>query len=157
MKVLILLLTVFLTAQSQKVKDRDKLEWKAVREMSGPIWGYPGLEVQWAVAEIARRETGVKVLLRIEYPWGSPPELFTKAPNGFDRTSVRRVLGRVDFDCKSKSVKSVSDKIEFYQFNGKRYTFNEFGFPLPTSEIFSQYFCESGPVPTHAPKLKPKT
>lgn len=155
MRALLLILLISFVASAQDVKDLDDLHWKPIKEMSGDIPGHVGLTMDVYVAEIARRENGVKLLLRVDYPWGSPSDLFTTAPKGLDKTSVSRIQGQFDFDCSTKTATPLR-MVEFFQFTGKRWKFDKFVFHPPAAETFAQYFCEQGLAPTTKPVLKHK-
>ena len=157
-RVLVLIAFLISPVFAQNAENPDNVKWIKIQEMSGALPGNPGLEIYVFIAEIARREDGVKVVVKAEYPWGSPPDLFTRAPAWFDKTSVRRIQGKINFDCATKTIKRSRDKIEFWTFNGKKYSFSEFNFKLPTAETFSEFFCEqtSHNPSKSPPQMKPK-
>lgn len=156
MKTLLLILVLVGSAYAQEVKNLDSLKWKPIREMSGNIPGHEGLTVEVFVAEIARREDGVRVIVRAEYPWGTPSDLFIQKPHGFDATSFSKIVFRVDLNCNTRYAKSVSGSADGYQVTGRRLKIKEIPAVLEENHVFVDYFCERGAAPTAAPKLKPK-
>jgi hypothetical protein len=156
MKTLILLLIITGGAYGQSVKDLDKLEWKPIKEMSGPIWGYEGLTVDVKVAAIARRDDGVKVVLRFDYPWGAPGNVFKIYPHGFDLSSISRVVYKADVNCQSLTLTFLSNSTDVYQFNGKRHKSKEAPQTMTNQSDLVRYFCEQGSAPTVAPTLRRK-
>jgi hypothetical protein len=149
MKPLLLILALATVAAAQE------LQWKPIREMSGEIPNHPGVTVEFSAAEIARRDDGVKLILRAEFPWGAPSDLIKVPASELDVTSLFRFTGRMDFNCRTLVVKPDGGG-EAMQFNGKKHKTKESPFSIPQSHILSQYFCERGSAPTEAPTLKPK-
>jgi len=142
------------SAQAQKLEDVK--DWKLIKEMSGEIPNHPGLMVELYAAQIARGDSTVKLILRMEYPWGAPGDIFKDAvPRGFDPTSISRVVGKVEFNCDTLVVTPLSGSAEIYQFNGKKFKSKEPPFVIGSGHIFAQYFCERGMPATKAPVLKP--
>jgi hypothetical protein len=157
MKALILFLIITGAAYGQSVKDLDKLEWKPIKEMSGPFPNHPGITVEVFASEIARRDDGVRLRLRFDFPWGSPVGAFQgKVPHGFDPSSIQRVEAQVDFNCKTLTLTPVKKSAEVTQFNGHKTKSKEPPFAVTESHVFGSYFCERGDAPKIAPTLKPK-
>jgi hypothetical protein len=118
-------------------------EWRPIKEMSGAIPDNPGLTMQISVAQIARGEDRIKLLLKAEFPYGAPRDLFkANVPWGFDPTSISTVIGRLDFNCTTLVVKPVKGSAEVYRFNGERFKSKEPSFAIVPEHILSQYFCE---------------
>jgi len=140
-----------------KTKESD---WKLIKEMSGEIPDHPGFTLEFRAAEIARGNDLVKLVLRVDMPRGAPVDLFRdNVPRGFDVSSINRIEGRLEFNCKTLVLKAVNDSGVIYQFNGKRHKSKELPFKIDADSrgaVFSQYFCERGEAPTVAPQLKPK-
>jgi hypothetical protein len=148
MKALLLILALTISVSAQT-------DWKLIKEMSGEIPDHPGLTAEFYAAEIARGDSLVKLLIRMDFPWGAPK--FPKAtyPTGFDASSISRFEFKVEFNCDTLVMKPVNGSSEVYQFNGKRHKSKEPPFPLDAGHVFVTYFCERGEAPTKAPTLKP--
>jgi hypothetical protein len=151
MKPLLLILCLAFVASAQTP------DWKFIKEMSGDIPNHQGLTIEFYAAEIARSGSGVKLLLKAEFPGGAPVDLFRdNAPSGFDISSVSRIVVQLKFNCDSLIVKPIKGSAEIYQFNGNHIKSKEPPFGLDTGHVFVNYFCEQGEKPTIAPKLKQK-
>lgn len=132
-------------------------KWIPIKEMSGPIPDHPGLTIETYATQIARREDGVRLQLRWDWPYGTPYELFKDhVPRGFDPSSIARFTFKADLNCQTLTVKAIGGTGEVRQFNGKKHKSKESPVSIPSGHIFAQYFCEQGTKPTEAPKLKPK-
>jgi hypothetical protein len=148
MRTLLLILLLAVSAHAQ--------DWKLIKEMSGDIPNHNGLTVEVYAAEIARGDDKVKLLMKIEYPWGSPRFEGATYPQGFDVTSIARILTKVEFNCETLEVKPIKGSTEIYTVSGQKHKSREAPFNIKESHIFSQYFCERGMRATIAPTLKPK-
>lgn len=135
----------------------DDLDWKLITEMSGEIPSHPGLTVKVYGAEIARGDDLVKLSVRFDFPWGAPADIFKdSAPRGFDISSVERIDGKIELNCKTLVVRAIKASANVYQFNGKKHKSKEPPFTIESGNILALYFCEQGEKPTSAPTLKPK-
>lgn len=149
---IILALAVAIVAQSPSAN----LEWKLIKEMSGEIPNHPSLIIELYAARVARGDDKVKLMLKMEFPNGSPREFFRQhVPHGTDPTSIAKIEGAVEFNCRTLVVKPIKSTANVYQFNGKKFKSKEPPFGLDSGHIFAQYFCEQGEAPTKAPTLKP--
>jgi tetratricopeptide (TPR) repeat protein len=67
-------------------------DWKLIKEMSGEIPDHPGFTLEFRVAEIARGNDLVKLLMRVDMPGGAPVDLFRdNVPRVFDVSSFNRI------------------------------------------------------------------
>lgn len=133
-------------------------EWKQIKEFSGDIPNNPGLTLQTSASEITRGDDIVKLLVRFDMPQGAPWSVFrNSAPSGFDVSSVTRVEGKIELNCRTHTIKAIRNSAEVYQFNGRKFKSKEPPFQIPPANVFAQYFCEQGTVPTQEPVLKPKS
>jgi hypothetical protein len=147
--ILILLLAGVVTAQDY--------QWKHLKELSGEVPNHPGITFQTYAAEIQRGGDRIRLIWKVEFPWGAPYDVFKdNVPWGFDPSSVAKFQARLDFNCATRNVKAVGGSGEIYQFNGKRHKTKEPPFTAPPANIFTLYFCEQGQAPTVAPTLKSK-
>jgi hypothetical protein len=154
MKALLLILLLAVSAQAQKLEDIK--DWKLIKEMSGEIPNHPGLTTETHAAQIARGGDLIKLVIRADYPWGAPADIFRDhVPHGFDPSSISRIEVRIELHCATHVVIPPTNSAEIYQFNGKRYKSREQPFSVESWNIFFVYFCEEGTAPTVAPKLKP--
>jgi len=153
-RVLLLIALLGCAANAQEIK--TELNWKPLKELSGTVPAHPGLSVEVYAAEIARRDEGVKLIMRFDFPWGAPRDFVNVPASEFDITSLSRFQARLDFNCSTLTVKAIGGSGEVFQFNGKRHKTKEPPFQIPDGHVFSQYFCEKGEAPTTAPKLTPK-
>lgn len=158
MKPLLLILALAFSVSAQDIKEIEKIKnWKLIKEMSGEVPNHPGLTVEFRAAEIARGDDVVKLIWRMDFPWGSPGDLLKEhVPHGFDPTSISRVESRVELNCKTHVVNPVTNSADVYQFNGKQHKSKEQPFSVKSWDIFFTYFCEQGEAPTKAPTLKLK-
>ena len=149
MKPLLLILLFAFTASAQN--------WKPIKEMSGEIPNHPGLTIEIYAAQIERGDNVTKLRIRFDFPWGSPGDLLKEnVPWGTDPTSISRVEGGFEFNCKTLIVKPDKASADVYQFNGKKFKSKEPPFSLDSGHILFQYFCEqpSASVSTGPPVLK---
>lgn len=154
LKTLFFILALAVSAQAQKLEDIK--DWKLIKELSGEIPDHPGLTVELRAAQIARGDDTVKLVIRMDYPGGAPYDIFKNAvPHGFDPSSISRIVGKIQLNCKTRFVIPINNSAEIYQFNGKKYKSKEQPFSVDSWHIFFTYFCEEGKTPTVAPKLKP--
>lgn len=152
MKPLLLILALAFCVSAQDTKD-----WKLIKEMSGDIPDHPGLTVEVRAAQIARGDDGIKVMIRADFPWGSPDDLFRdRVPHGLDPTSISRIEGQIKLNCATRVVTPVAGSADVYQFNGKKYKSREPPFSAKSWNVAFLYFCEDGTTPIKAPTLKPK-
>jgi hypothetical protein len=150
MKPLLLILCLATYAAPQKP------EWKLLKEMSGEIPDHPGLTVETRASQIARGDDTVKLQIRWDFPWGAPRDLLKDHVLwGFDPSSISRVETKIQFNCKTLTVKSEKYS-DVYQFNGKKLKSRDYPFSIDYNHIFAEYFCERGETPKKAPALKPK-
>jgi hypothetical protein len=134
----------------------QKQEWKFIKELSGEIKDHPGLTVEIRMSEIARGGDRIRLLMRADFPGGAPRDVFQPlVPRGFDASSISRLEGKLELDCKALMVKPVRGSAEIYQFNGKKHKTKEPPFKINDAHIFARYFCELGEAPKKAPVLKP--
>ena len=132
------------------------LEWKVIKEMSGNIPNHPGLTVVTSATQIKRSEYTTKLLLRADFPYGAPIDVFRdSAPHGFDVSSIVRMEAHVELDCRSNKITPTGGAGYLYQFNGKKIKSKEPPFNVSDGHIFAEYFCEKGTKPTTRPTLKP--
>lgn len=138
------------------IKEIDEIsDWKALEEMSGEIPNNPGLIQKVYAAQIARNNNEIKLLIRIDFPWGSPKFPGATYPPGFDTTSIRHILFRVGLNCETLIVKPITGSASVYRFDGKRLDSKEAPVTLESGHVFAEYFCERGEAPKKAPVLKP--
>ena len=131
------------------------LQWKAIKEASHEIEGNKGLTIETYAAQIRRNEDIVKLYIRFDFPWGFPRDAAPNiASSNFDVTSISRIVGRLELNCKTLTVKPDGSAADVYQFNGKKHKSKELPFTLPPASLFADYFCETGTKPTTAPTLK---
>lgn len=157
MKPLFLILFLAFSASAQDVKQIEQIkDWKPIKEMSGDIPDHPGLTIEVSAAQIMRAEHTVKLLVKMEFPWGSPRIPGATYPRGFDTSSISRVIFRVELNCETLRLKPLTGGADLYQFNGKHLRSEEMPLTVESGHVFEQYFCERGEVPTKAPTLKPK-
>lgn len=151
MKTLLLILIFYSAGMAQEP------EWKLIKEMSGEIPDHPGLTIEFYAAEVSRGDDLVKLLLRMNMPWGAPRDIFKPAfPPGFDISSVTRIEAKAEFNCDTLVMKVKKNSSEVYQFNGRRLKSKEPPFTVEQSNVFVRYFCERGPAPTTKPRLVAK-
>src|SRR5688572_30561389 len=135
MKPLLLILALAFSAHAQKPED-----WKFIKELSGEIPDNPGLTVEVRAAQIARGGETVKLLWRIDYPWGSPGEIFKNVvPRGTDPTSISRIVSKIQLNCQTHVVTPITNSAEIYQFNGKKHKSKEQSFPLEAYHVVFAY------------------
>lgn len=132
---------LFILALAFAVNAQEKLEWKLIPEMSGPIPDHPGLSIEMYAARIARGDKNTKVSVRIELPNGAPVDLFHKSgasvPLGFDVSSITRMTLRVSLNCETLVLKPVGGSAEIYQFNGKHFKSKEPPFKIDDGHGFA--------------------
>lgn len=134
----------------------EQIDWRLIKEMSGDIPDHPGLTIETYGAEVARGDDKVKLKVRMAFPNGSPGDLLRKhVPTGIDPSSIDRVEGGIELDCKSLTVKPMKGQADVYQFNGNHFKSKEPPFKIADSHVFAQYFCEQPSTPTGTPTLKP--
>lgn len=151
-----MLLALAVSVTAQDIKEIEKIkDWKLIKEMSGDISNHPGLTIELYAAEIARSDSGVKLIVRADFPWGSPMFSGATYPRGFDTSSISRVVFRVELDCTMLVVKPATGSADVYQFNGKKYKSKEVPVVIQSGHVFERYFCERGDAPTKAPVLRP--
>jgi hypothetical protein len=157
MKPLLLILALAFSVSAQEIKQIEQIkDWKLIKEMSGDIPNHPGLTEEFYAAKIARGDSTVKLLVRMDFPWGAPRFEGATYPRGFDASSIRHVLFQVELNCDTLVVKPLTGEADVYQFNGKHLKSQEIPTMIKSGHIFEQYFCEHGEAPTKAPTLKPK-
>ena len=156
MKPLLLILALVFSAHAQKLEDIK--DWKLIKEMSGEVPDHAGITVEVRAAQIARGGDTIKLLWRIDYPYGAPRDIFKNVvPYGTDPTSISRIVSKIQLNCKTRVVTPLSNSAEIYQFNGKKHKSKEQPFPLETHHVVFLYFCEDeeGEPSKTPPKLKP--
>lgn len=146
------LLFVFIYSPHQT----DALQWKQIKEMSGPIPGYPNLTIRTYASEIARGGDKVKVAMKFDFPDGTPYAMFQKnVPRGVDPSTISRAEGRIQLDCKKLEVKPEKASAMFYLTNGTQFKSKEPPFKIAAGNLLAKYFCEGeSPKSTKPPILK---
>lgn len=157
MKPLLLILALALPVSAQSIKELEQIkDWKFIQEMSGPIPDHPGLTMEIYAAQIARGGDIIKAAFRVDFPGGAPVEPFRpNLPHGFDISSISRMMGKLELNCKTLTVRPFGKEGYFYQFNGRRHKTKEPSFQISSGNILARYFCEDGSTPAKAPTLKP--
>lgn len=157
MRSLLLILVFAVSVSAQDIKELEKIkDWQKIKEMSGEIPNHPGITIEVYAAQIARNEGVIKLWMKTEFPQGSPRLMGSTYPDGFDPSSVSRVVFGLEFDCDKRSVKPIKNSAHVYLFSGARHKSKEHPFTLNAGHILFGYFCEKGETPLSAPALKPK-
>ena len=135
MKALLLILALAIGVSAQTP------EWKLIKELTGEFPDRPNAPQEFRVAEIARGDDLVKLMVRVDFPNGM-----------FDHAEIRRIEFKAEF---TLVLKPINKSAEIYLSNGKHVKSKEAPTMLDAGRTFVGYFCERGETPTKAPTLKP--
>jgi hypothetical protein len=138
-KVFLFILALACSVQAQ--------EWKLIKEMSND-------RIEVYATEIARDGDKLKLLIRADFPKGSPRIEGAKYPDGVSYNEIRSIIARAEFNCQTGIAKPSKGSAEIITIYGERYKTKEKALTLPANHPFAEYFCERGEKATKAPTLR---